>query len=81
MSYTGVKAVVTQEDYGDKPGSSIQRPLKMVVMVAEGSFPGGHVDVKTLDRLDDGSTVWKISDMRPIMPGATPLVYIGTVEG
>lgn len=79
--YAGVKAVVALEEYSDQKGSSISRPAKMMVLVAENSFPTGHIDVKTLDLVDDGQTIWKICKLLPVMPGSVPLIYFSELEG
>lgn len=80
LSYTGVKAVVTQEEIADEKGNGVKRG-SMVIMVADESFPDGHVDIATLDHVNDGTRTWRIWKLYPIMPGTTPLIYKGDLEG
>lgn len=81
VTYSNVVAVVTSEWYGDQPNNGARRPGQMVLLVAASSFPGDAVDLLTLDRVDDGTTVWKICKMLPVMPGATPLIFQSDLEG
>ena len=81
VAYSAVKCAITQEWYGDQPNSVVRRPGQMVLLVAASSFPDDAVDLLTLDRVDDGTTVWRICKMLPIMPGATPLIFQSDLEG
>lgn len=81
VTYAGVKAVRDEIEYGDTPQIGQRVPLKTTLYVAEASFPSGHIDLKTLDRVNDGTINWKICYAVPISPGDTEIIYMMGLEG
>lgn len=92
IDYTGIKAVRDQTEFADLPettgafrqnfaGGGIKVPLREVIYVAESSFPDGHIDLKTLDEINDGALTWRVAYMMPVAPGATEIIYMIWVEG
>lgn len=76
ISYSGVIALLYDEawDEESKPMDQTRRPDQMLI-VAENSFPSGHVDVRTLQNVSDGIQTWRIVRVSPVQPGATNVIY------
>lgn len=74
VTYAGVKAVLFPEEYKVGKGEVVRTGF-MTLLAAHDSFPGGAVDVRTIDTIDEGSFKWRVVDVFPLMPGVTPLIY------
>jgi hypothetical protein len=79
VSYTNVRALLVPLEIADDP-KSIAPSGSATFLVAETSFPAGHIDLTTLDRLDDGDQKWRIMKVAPLVPGTDDIVYTITVE-
>lgn len=79
VSYTSVKALLVPLEVTDDP-KAIAPSGDATFLVAETSFPAGHIDLTTLDRLDDGSQKWRITKVVPLVPGTDDIIYTITVE-
>lgn len=93
VAYTNVKAVIfgeefvvgqhTQpmfpEQFAQGKGGIVRTGYEYL-LVADTSFPGGHVDITTIDAVNDGVRNYRVVKAAELMPGVTPLIYQLTLE-